>query len=135
MVRMPAYRAVITGIGSVSPFGVGGYALVAEVLKANVSAIRPLTSFPTAGLPSCLGAEIPAAYLLETEEARRWSRLSQMTPGLSPVAEAGLCDSAAPVRQDSWSGPSSGICARRKHLFRILTQGTVGVGPLLFPVR
>ena len=55
MVRMPAYRAVITGIGCVSPFGVGGYDLVAEVLKANVSAIQPLTSFPTAGLTPALG--------------------------------------------------------------------------------
>ena len=123
---------MITGIGYVSPFGVGGYALVAEVLKANVSAIQPLTSFPTAGLPSCLGAEIPAAYLLETEEARRWSRLSQMTvlACRQAVAEAGLCDSAAlcqaglVVGSQFWGSALDGSV-----LFRILTQGTVGVEP------
>src|SRR5262245_340522 len=79
MAALPAYRAVITGIGCTSPFGVGGYALVADILRANATAIRPITSFPTDGLSSCLGAEVPAACLPLTEEGRRWSRLSQMT--------------------------------------------------------
>src|SRR5262245_20899956 len=92
MADLSAYRAVITGIGCVSPFGVGGYALIADVLRTNATAIRPLTRFATDGLASRLGAEIPAAYLPETEEGRRWSRLSQMTvlACRQAVAEAGL---------------------------------------------
>src|SRR5215470_19327210 len=97
MATVPTFRAVITGLGCSSPFGVGGYDLVADVLQANATAIRPITSFPTANLSSCLGAEVPAAYLPVTEEGRRWSRLSQMTvlACRQAVVEAGLCGSEA----------------------------------------
>ena len=136
MVRMPAYRAVITGIGCVSPFGVGGYDLVANVLKANVSAIQPLTSFPTAGLPSCLGAEIPVAYLPETEEGRRWSRLSQMTvlACRQAVAEAGLCDSAALCQAGLVVGSQFGdLRSTEAFCLGFLRKGLLGLSPLLFP--
>src|SRR5499427_2407107 len=95
MAALPAYRAVITGIGCISPFGVGGHALVADILRTNATAIRPITSFSTDGLSSCLGAEIPAACLPITEEGRRWSRLSQMTvlACRQAVVEAGLASS------------------------------------------
>src|SRR5215813_11066114 len=97
MAALPSYRAVITGIGCTSPFGVGGYALVADILRANATAIRPITNFPTDGLSSCLGAEVPAACLPLTEEGRRWSRLSQMTvlACRQAVTEAGLLGSEA----------------------------------------
>ena len=136
MVRMPAYRAVITGIGCVSPFGVGGYDLVADVLQANVSAIQPLTSFPTAGLPSCLGAEIPVTYLPETEEARRWSRLSQMTvlACRQAVAEAGLCDSAALSQAGLVVGSQFGdLRSTEAFCLGFLRKGPLGLSPLLFP--
>src|SRR5207244_8678929 len=71
--------AVITGIGSVSPFGVGGRDLMARVLQTNTTAIGPIAGFPTDHLSRHLGAEVPPAYLPPTEESRRWSRLSQMT--------------------------------------------------------
>jgi len=133
---MPAYRAVITGIGCVSPFGVGGYELVAEVLKANVSAIQPLTSFPTAGLTSCLGAEIPAAYLPEVEEARRWSRLSHMTvlACRQAVAEAGLCDAATLCQAGLVVGSQFGdLRSTEAFCLGFLRKGPLGLSPLLFP--
>ena len=136
MVKMPAYRAVITGIGCVSPFGVGGYDLVAEVLKANISAIQPLMSFPTAGLPSCLGAEVSAAYLPETEEARRWSRLSQMTvlACRQAVAEAGLCDSTALCQAGLVVGSQFGdLRSTEAFSLGFLRKGPLGLSPLLFP--
>jgi 3-oxoacyl-(acyl-carrier-protein) synthase len=136
MVTIPPYRAVITGIGCVSPFGVGGYDLVAEVLKANVSAIQPLTSFPTAGLTSCLGAEVPAAYLPETEEARRWSRLSRMTvlACRQAVAEAGLCDSAALCQAGLVVGSQYGdLRSTEAFCLGFLRKGPLGLSPLLFP--
>ena len=136
MVWMPTDRAVITGIGYVSPFGVGGYDLVAEVLKANVSAIQPLTSFPTAGLTSCLGAEIPAAFLPETEEARRWSRLSHMTvlACRQAVAEAGLYDSAALGQTGLVVGSQFGdLRSTEAFYLGFLRKGPLGLSPLLFP--
>ena len=136
MVWMPTSRAVITGIGCVSPFGVGGYALVAEVLKANVSAIQPLTSFPTAGLTSCLGAEIPAAFLPETEEARRWSRLSHMTvlACRQAVAEAGLSDAAVLSQTGLVVGSQYGdLRSTEAFCLGFLRKGPLGLSPLLFP--
>ena len=78
MPASPACRAVITGIGCVSPFGLGGQALVADMLRANTTAIGPIKSFSTETLSRHLGAEIPATQLVEDEEGRRWSRVSQM---------------------------------------------------------
>lgn len=136
MMTMPATRAVITGLGCVSPFGVGGYDLVAEVLKANVSAIRPLAALPTAGLASCLGAEVPAAYLPLTEEARRWSRLSQMTvlACRQAVTEAGLCGSAALCQMGLVVGSQFGdLRSTEAFSLGFLRKGLLGLSPLLFP--
>jgi len=133
---MPACRAVITGIGCVSPFGVGGYDLVAEILASNVSAIQPLTSFPTAGLSSCLGAAVPAAYLPETEEARRWSRLSYMTVLACRQAadEAKLGDPAVLCQTGLVVGSQFGdLRSTEAFSLGFLRKGPVGLSPLLFP--
>src|SRR5215831_18010342 len=136
MAALPAYRAVITGIGCTSPFGVGGHALVTDVLQANATAIRPITSFPTDGLLSCLGAEVPAACLPLTEEGRRWSRLSQMTvlACRQAVAEAGLYNidilSQAGLVVGSEFGDVRSIEA---FSLGFLHRGPLGLSPLLFP--
>src|SRR5262249_24754463 len=136
MTALPAYRAVITGIGCTSPFGVGGYALVADVLQANVSAIRPIAGFSTDGLSSCLGAEIPAAWLPVTEEGRRWSRLSQMTvlACRQAVAEAGLCGSDMLRHAGLVVGSEFGdLCSTEAFSLGFLKKGPLGLSPLLFP--
>ena len=74
----PACRAVITGIGCVSPLGLGGHAFVADMLRTSPTAIGPINSFSTETFSRHLGAEIPATQLVEDEEGRRWSRVSQM---------------------------------------------------------
>jgi 3-oxoacyl-(acyl-carrier-protein) synthase len=133
---MPVYRAVITGMGCVSPFGVGGYDLVAEILTSNVSAIHPLTSLPTAGLPSCLGAEVPAAYLPETEEARRWSRLGHMTvlACRQAAAEAELGDPAVLCQTGLVVGSQFGdLRSTEAFSLGFLRRGPLGLSPLLFP--
>src|SRR5712691_2468900 len=136
MATVPAYRAVITGIGCTSPFGVGGSALVADVLRANATAIRPITGFPTANLSSCLGAEVPAACLPVTEEGRRWSRLSQMTvlACRQAVAEAGLCGSDM-LNQAGLVVGSEFDDLRSTEAFSLgfLHKGPLGLSPLLFP--
>src|SRR5262245_16972340 len=136
MTTLPAYRAVITGIGCTSPFGVGGYALVAAVLRANTTAIRPITGFQTAGLSSCLGAEVPAVCLPVTEEGRRWSRLSQMTvlACRQAVAEAGLCGSEALSHTGLVVGSEFGdLRSTEAFSLGFLHKGPLGLSPLLFP--
>lgn len=136
MAALPAYRAMITGIGCISPFGIGGAALVADVLRTNATAIRPIMSFPTDGWSSCLGAEIPAACLPVTEEGRRWSRLSQMTvlACRQAVAEAGLGGSEALAQAGLVVGSAIGD-TRSTEAFSVgfLQRGPLGLSPLLFP--
>src|SRR5215470_13289038 len=136
MTALPAYRAVITGIGCTSPFGVGGYALVTDVLQANASAIRPIAGFPTDGLSSRLGAEIPAACLPVTEEGRRWSRLSQMTvlACRQAVTEAGLCGSDILQHTGLVVGSEFGdLRSTEAFSLGFLRKGPLGLSPLLFP--
>lgn len=71
-------RAVITGIGCVSPSGLGGSDLVTTLLRTSATAIAPIRNFSTATLPHHLGAEVVATHLVQDEEGRRWSRVSQM---------------------------------------------------------
>lgn len=78
MTVLPPCRAVITGIGCVSPFGIGGSDLVTTLLQTNATAIAPIRNFSTDTLPHHLGAEVTATELVADEEGRRWSRVSQM---------------------------------------------------------
>ena len=136
MAVLPVYPAVITGIGCTSPFGVGGYALVADILRTNATAIRPITSFPTDGLSSCLDAEVPAACLPLTEEGRRWSRLSQMTvlACRQAVAEAGLCDVDTLSQAGLVVGSEFGdVRSIEAFSLGFLHRGPLGLSPLLFP--
>lgn len=92
MAVLPPCRAVITGIGCVSPFGVGGSEVVASLLRANASAIAPIRGFATETFSHHLGAEVAVTNLVEDEEGRRWSRVSQMAVAAcrQAVAEAQL---------------------------------------------
>src|SRR5215204_3355077 len=88
MTALPPCRAVITGIGCISPFGLGRSNLVATLLRANATAIAPIRSFSTATLPHHLGAEVKATELVQDEEDRRWSRVSQMAVAACRLAVA-----------------------------------------------
>ncbi len=92
MTTHPISRAVITGIGSINPFGSGGQAVVVDMLRANATAIGPITGFATEGLSCHLGAEVPESALVRDEEGRRWSRASliAVTACRHAVAEADL---------------------------------------------
>ena len=52
-------RVVITGIGVISPFGIGAK-LFWDNLVAGKIGVRRLTSFDPSGLPSQIGGEVPA---------------------------------------------------------------------------
>lgn len=88
MAALPPCRAVITGIGCVSPFGLGGSDMVAALLRTNATAIAPIRGFSTETLPHHLGAEVVATELVQDEEGRRWSRVSQMAVAACRLAVA-----------------------------------------------
>lgn len=136
MIALSAYRAVITGLGCTSPFGVGGTALIAEVLRANRSAIRPIHNFATAGLGASLGAEVSEASLPPSEEGRRWSRLSQMTvlACRQAIAEAALGSSETLSQAGLVIGSELGdLRSTEAFCLGFLRKGPLGLSPLLFP--
>ena len=128
--------AVITGVGAISPFGVGGRTFMANVLHANTTAIGPIAGFPTDSLSRHLGAEVPPKYLPPTEEARRWSRLSQMTVTAcrQAVADAQLqgadtLHTVGLVVGSEWGD----LRSTEAFSLGFLRKGPAGLSPLLFP--
>lgn len=90
-------RIVITGIGLITPTGIGKDAFWESALK-GVSGVREITSFDTSRLSSHKGAEIkgfnPSDFVSSANE-RKMDRLSQITVATAKLAleDAGLKDS------------------------------------------
>jgi 3-oxoacyl-[acyl-carrier-protein] synthase II len=136
MTPSPPCLAVITGLGCVSPLGVGGDDFVTNMLRTNRSAIGPLRNFSTQGLACRLGAEISAACLPDVEEARRWSRLSYMTVTAcrQAVAEAGFDASPLLSQCGLVVGTEFGdLRSTEAFVCGFLRKGPLGLSPLLFP--
>ncbi|MBP2703749.1 beta-ketoacyl-ACP synthase II [Microbispora sp. RL4-1S] len=77
--RHPSRDVVITGIGAVTPVGVGRDVTWRNLL-AGRSGVGPVTAFDAAGLPTRIAAEVkgfdPAAFL-DAKRIRRSARFSQ----------------------------------------------------------
>lgn len=85
---LPPHRVAVTGIGVVTPLGVGIRAFWDGVLSERV-AVREITRFPTAGYPSRIGAQIddfdPGAHV--SAKRLRWTdRFSQFAVGAARLA-------------------------------------------------
>ncbi len=76
--RAPDPRVVITGLGAVTPFGIGVRVLW-EGLLAGRSAIRPITFFETTGYTSTIAGEVPDfdhRRWVDKREANRMDRFA-----------------------------------------------------------
>jgi beta-ketoacyl-acyl-carrier-protein synthase II len=87
-------RAVITGLGAVTPLGesISG---IWENLLAGVSGVRKITLFDASGLPCQIAGEIPdfvPTKYLDKKEARRLARSSQiaLAAAINAVQDSGL---------------------------------------------
>lgn len=81
-------RIVITGLGVVSPFGVGSDALW-QGLSAGRSAIRSITEFDAANYSCRVAGFVPdfrPAEFMDSKEARRMSRTSQLAVAAARLA-------------------------------------------------
>jgi len=87
-------RVAVTGIGVVSPVGVGVEALWSS-LTSGISGVRPITSFDVGDYPVRFAAtidEFDTSASLDTKEARRMSRFQQfaVVAADEAMADAGL---------------------------------------------
>ena len=93
-------RVAVTGIGAVTPVGLGADGLWAGVL-ANRSAARAIDRFDASPFPSRIAAHVdgfvPADHL-DAKRARRLDRFSQLSVAAARMAveDAGLTDGARP---------------------------------------
>ena len=91
---MSQRRAVITGLGAVTPLG-DSIPTIWENLLAGRSGIRRITHFDASGLPCQIAGEIPgfeATKYLDKKEARRLARSSQiaLAAAINAVDDSGL---------------------------------------------
>ena len=86
-------RVVITGVGVVSPIGIGADAFWRSLVVGRTG-IGPLRSIPSAGLPCKLAAEIhnfdPLKYLPDRKSLKVMSRDIQFGRGLCHAGD-GRC--------------------------------------------
>lgn len=93
MLAMERRRVVLTGMGLLTPFGVGVDPLW-EALMEGRSAVRPAEGFDNADMPTTYYAQLPAidfdAYV-DPKRAALWSRLSKLavTGGILAARDAG----------------------------------------------
>ena len=132
-------RVVVTGIGMVTPLGVGKEAF-AEALRAGKTGIGEITAFPTDGLASHLGGEClsfrPRAFI-SLKNLRKMDRLSAMTAASCRMAleDAGIrIDPANRDRIGVVMGTAYGNTEHKVHSARVLfTEGPGMVSPIHVP--
>ncbi len=130
---------VITGMGLVTPLGIGRKA-VAENLLAGRSGIRPIERFDTTSLNSRLGGEVRdfnAMDFISARTVRRMDRLSQMVTAAARMAieDAGLDPALGdPGRIGIVMGTAYGATDVAAQFARTLfTEGPRRVNPILVP--
>lgn len=130
---------VITGVGMVTPLGAGKEAF-ARALWNGETGIGEIAAFPTAGLPSRLGAEIRAFEprdFVSVKNLRKMDRLSAMTTASVRMAldDAGLrIDPANRDRIGIVMGTAFGNTADKVQTARVLfTEGPGMVSPIHVP--
>jgi 3-oxoacyl-[acyl-carrier-protein] synthase II len=130
-------RAVVTGIGAVTPIGHGAEGLWAGML-ANRSAIRAIDRFDASPFPSRIAAQIddfvPADHL-DARRARRLDRFSQLTVAAARMAvehaRLPMLDGRAD-RTGIWIGSAlGGVAFGEEQHANYLAHGARGVAPTL----
>lgn len=91
---MAEIKAVVTGIGCVTPIGIGVEALWTGVQRGE-SAVKPIDRFVPEGLRSRIAAQIPhfdATAFMDKKRAHRMDRYSQLAVagGIMALRDAGL---------------------------------------------
>jgi 3-oxoacyl-[acyl-carrier-protein] synthase II len=131
------HRVVVTGIGAVTPIGIGIDGL-REGLRAGCSAVRTLTRFDSSAFITHIAAEVrdfdPTPYL-DGKKLRRLDRYSQYA-----VASAKMAVADAGLDRDAIDRDRAGICLgtalggvgfAEEQYPNFLEHGPRGVNPML----
>ncbi|HVO67851.1 MAG TPA: beta-ketoacyl-[acyl-carrier-protein] synthase family protein [Syntrophales bacterium] len=132
-------RVAVTGIGVVTPLGVGKESFAQAIFRGD-SGIAEITAFNTSRFASHLGAEIidfSARDFISLKNLRRMDRLSQMAVASARMAldDAGISvNTANRDRIGTILGTAFGPTDVKVHCLNILfTEGPGMINPLLVP--
>jgi 3-oxoacyl-[acyl-carrier-protein] synthase II len=132
-------RVVVTGLGVVSPVGVG-VELFWKNLLAGVCGIRPITHFDTSAHKAKLAGEVTdfnTDDFMDKREARRMDRFCQFAVGAARLAveDAGVDFSACPEKAGVYIGSGiGGILTLEAEHKKLTEKGPSRVSPLFAPM-
>lgn len=137
---MNARRVAVTGIGVVSPLGIGLDAFW-EGLIAGASGVGTITRFDASGFRVRIAAEVkdfdPAAYM-DRKSARRMDRFAQFSVAAAKMAaaDAGLDTAADPDNTGVLVASGiGGVKTFEKETEVLITRGPDRVSPLFIPME
>jgi 3-oxoacyl-[acyl-carrier-protein] synthase II len=140
MSRDPARRAVVTGLGAITPIGNDAATFWASLL-AGTSGVAPISAYDASGEEVRIAAEVkgfdPATWI-DFKQARRMSRFSQfaVAAAAQAIADAGLEISDANRDEIgvivNTGGGGIGDVAMGERIF--LEQGGKRVSPFMVPM-
>jgi 3-oxoacyl-[acyl-carrier-protein] synthase II len=130
-------RVVITGIGAVTPIGIGVEALWSG-LAARRSAVGPVTRFDPAPFRSRIAAEVPDFHPGDFMEERRVKRLDRFGQFSIAAARLALADSALDLAREDRDSVGAmmgtalgGVGYAEEQYPNYLREGPRGVDPAL----
>ena len=133
---MTPRRVVITGIGAITPIGIGADGLWGGVM-ADRSAVRTIDRFDASPFPSRIAAQVddfdPADHL-DPRRARRLDRFSALSVAASRMAfeDAGLAASGDGATTGVWIGSAlGGVAFGEEQHAGFVARGVRGVAPTL----
>lgn len=133
----PERRVVITGIGAVTPLGVGRAAMW-EGLRARRSRVRTLTRFDPTPFRTHIGAEVDDFAPADHMEAKRAKRLDRFGHFTVASARLALHDAALDLAREDrerigamMGSALGGLGYAEAQLARYLREGLKAVDPLL----
>lgn len=139
MVSSPKQRVVLTGVGSLSALGAGGFAALGHALEAARPAIDAVRAFPVDGFGSRLAGEVPdgaLADLVGRDEARRLSRICQLTVAACRLAlrDARMDPGVDGTELGLIVGTEFGdLRSSQEFADGYLKKGPVGLSAMIFP--
>jgi 3-oxoacyl-[acyl-carrier-protein] synthase II len=130
-------RAVITGVGAVTPIGTGAEGLWAG-LAARVSAVRAITRFDPTPFRSKIAAEIPDFRPQDHLDAKRAKRLDRFSQLAVTSARFALADAELDPRRENgdrvgamMGSALGGVAFAEAQVERFRVEGPRGLDPAL----
>lgn len=120
-------RVVVTGIGSVTPAGVGTKSFW-ELITSGRTKTRPISAFDASAFRSQIGAECdfdPVSEGLGPQQIRRMDRAAQfaVVSAREAVEDAGLLELAAPDRMGVAIGTAQGCSISLDQEYQVVSNG------------